>query len=221
MFRNNKEYVRIGTPRTLSFLLYGPPGTGKTAFIKALANETKRHIVKIELRMVSSCQDLEKLLFDPHYLMVDFGCGRGSERVYIPMRDRLYVFEEVDLQTDIVHRRRGIDENGNQMDDDDSDHEEQIQDKARRERRLCDDSGRTELGDEANDSFSLKDLLEILDGLREMDERMITFTTNREHILDPALRRPGRSYGRDPVSRLYGRVRAFSCSSRTSVHKTR
>eukprot|EP00873_Tetraselmis_striata_P029340 jgi/Tetstr1/449604/TSEL_036691.t1 len=36
-----------GSPTRWAFLLHGDPGCGKTSFIKALANETQRHIVNI------------------------------------------------------------------------------------------------------------------------------------------------------------------------------
>ena len=49
-FENNKqEYARIGTPYTLGFMFYGEPGCGKTSTIKAIANQTQRHIIDINL----------------------------------------------------------------------------------------------------------------------------------------------------------------------------
>lgn len=40
-------FHRFQTPPERGFLLYGPPGTGKTLLLKAIANETNNHILRI------------------------------------------------------------------------------------------------------------------------------------------------------------------------------
>jgi hypothetical protein len=40
--------------------------------------------------------------------------------------------------------------------------------------------------------LTLSDILDVLDGINDMDHRVIVFTTNHKDILDPALLRPGR-----------------------------
>jgi chaperone BCS1 len=46
--------------------------------------------------------------------------------------------------------------------------------------------------DKKKTTITLSDILEILDGILDMDGRVIIFTTNHKDILDPALLRPGR-----------------------------
>lgn len=40
-------FERFQTPPERGFLLYGPPGTGKTLLLKAIANETDNHILRV------------------------------------------------------------------------------------------------------------------------------------------------------------------------------
>ena len=47
--KNKKWYDNKGIPYTLGLLLSGQAGAGKTSSIKCLANETKRHIININL----------------------------------------------------------------------------------------------------------------------------------------------------------------------------
>jgi len=106
MFRSPEQHERLGTPRTLSILLYGPPGTGKTSVIKAMANETRRHVIRVNLAVVRNRGDLMSL-FHPDRITVILK-NWGVETIFMPMNSRLYVFEELDEQTPIVLCRKGM-----------------------------------------------------------------------------------------------------------------
>jgi len=204
MFGDRNEYIRMGSQRALTVLLHGPPGTGKTAIIKALANELNRHIVKVDLGKIQSQEELAEM-FHPHRLRIDF--GDRVEFVYIDMKQRLYVFEEVDLQTDLVHRRKGMNENGDHEYSDEEDSAEDASNSKKR-KRVCPEC-EYEYNEKGGPSINMKDILEIMDGLREMEDRVMVITTNRRDILDPAMLRPGRM----DIDLLLGRMDKFALNN--------
>ena len=104
-FIDNKDwYDEKGVPYTLGLLLHGEPGTGKTSCIKCLANETDRHIININLNNPITKHQLENLFFD-EYLHI-FNPNTGTNEKYnIPLDKRIYVFEDIDCQSDLVKNR--------------------------------------------------------------------------------------------------------------------
>ena len=122
-FINNKEwYDEKGVPYTLGLLLHGEPGTGKTSCIKCLANETDRHIININLNNPITKTQLENLFFD-EYIHILNQSTNSNEKYNIPLDKRLYVFEDIDCQGDIVNERNYdtlddiSEENGGDSDD--------------------------------------------------------------------------------------------------------
>lgn len=80
----------------------------------------------------------------------------------IPINQRILIFEDIDVENKIVHDRNKKIKNKN---DEDNDEDNQL---------------------------SLSDVLQLLDGLIEIDGLMVIITTNSVDTLDPALIRPGR-----------------------------
>lgn len=243
MFNSREEHAALGLPRKLSMLLYGPPGTGKTSIIKAMANLTRRNIIRVNLSLIKSRQEL-MALFHPDRMYVQL-TDFGTDSIFMPMDTRMYVFEEIDEQSPVVLCRKGmtpVDENtlaikassGGEddlekirngvidaektLDENSSRRLELLRHEVRRLRieaeQQCPEAlknrKRNELlsgfnntiaehnnrvnvdTDDQKRGLSLGDVLEALDGLVEMDGRLIIFTTNRLEALDPALVRPGR-----------------------------
>jgi len=92
-------YEKRGIPLTFGVLLHGPPGTGKTSFIKAIANDTDRHIVSINLSECTTKKQLRNLFFTDRLTSVNNG---QSVAYKIPQSKRIYVFEDVDCLSDVV-----------------------------------------------------------------------------------------------------------------------
>ena len=168
---NQEEYIRLGIPYTLGILLHGLSGVGKTSIIKMIAQYTNRHIVIIPLNKIK-CIDTLRLIM----------LSSEINHMSLPTEKRLYVFEDADCSTwkDILMRR-------------------ELQPKYTKPdvltevlHKLSEEKKPNDKKDNMKMKITLGDILELLDGLIEMDGRMIIMTTNHVNTLDTALIRPGR-----------------------------
>jgi len=180
-------YDAKGIPHTLGIVMYGVPGCGKTSTIKAIANETKRHVFNLLLSEIKTNDSLKELFYsDQINVLVD---GK-VEVLNIPLKQRLYVIEDIDAMHSVVLKRS----------------QEQIQQEQDHKLKL---EAEMELlkqtqgevmarsmiqGKEtaAVDKLDLATLLNVLDGVRETPGRIIILSTNYPERLDEALLRPGR-----------------------------
>jgi hypothetical protein len=101
---NEKWYNEKGIPYTLGLLLSGQAGAGKTSSIKCLANETKRHIININLNNDITKTQMENLFFNEMIMVYNASTGQ-NEKYEIPLNKRIYVLEDIDCQGDLVHDR--------------------------------------------------------------------------------------------------------------------
>jgi Cdc6-like AAA superfamily ATPase len=99
---NRSWYESKGIPYTLGILMYGPPGCGKTSLIKALANETSRHVFSIHASMNNTRAQLTNLFYNEK---VDVLMEGSSRSLTIPIHKRLLTFEEIDTMLPAVLRR--------------------------------------------------------------------------------------------------------------------
>jgi ATP-dependent 26S proteasome regulatory subunit len=138
----------------LGLVLYGHPGTSKTTLVRAIGKQLNRDIISIKLSKIETYTDLITLLHSN--------------------KPSVFVFEDVDADTDIVFRRVENDYNSEKSVDfikyeNDKDDKELYKEK-----------------------LSLYDLLNIFDGILPLTDSVIIMTTNHFEKLDPALIRPGR-----------------------------
>jgi hypothetical protein len=173
--KNRKWYDTKGIPYTLGLLLSGQAGAGKTSSIKCLANETKRHIININLNNDITKTQLENLFFNELIVVLNVSTGQ-TEKYYIPLDQRIYVLEDIDAQSDLVMERTAkvkpdpdilasIKTNPNNSKDESWTQSEKI---------------------------DLSFLLNLLDGVLEIPGRIVMMTSNFPEKLDHALVRPGR-----------------------------
>lgn len=181
--KNRKWYDSKGIPYTLGLLLSGQAGAGKTSTIKCLANETKRHIININLNNDITKTQLENLFFNEMLITINVSTGQ-SEKYFIPLDQRVYVLEDVDCQSDIVMER--------------SLKKKEIE-KKNIDPPLFDietNPGKKTNGTENISGFAekidLSFLLNLLDGVLENPGRVVIMTSNYPEMLDHALIRPGR-----------------------------
>jgi len=176
-FATNKSwYKKRGIPYTLGFLLHGEPGCGKTSTIKAIANHTRRHIVSVPLDQIKTTKELLSVFNNAKI--------NGKD---IPMDRRLYVLEDIDAGElkDVVADRAGKDNT-----DSDKIIEVETDDQLTLLNLLK--IPNVKIFDPKKHRLTLAVLLEVLDGVMEMDGRMLVITTNYPERLDKALIRPGR-----------------------------
>lgn len=180
-------YDSKGIPHTLGIVMYGEPGCGKTSTIKAIANETKRHIFNIQLSEIKSKEMLKDLFYNDQVFVLHEG---KRETLNIPLKQRLYVIEDIDAMDSVVLKRSAT-----QIEEDkqrqikiqaEVEHLKQTQGeamaKAMMQGKQSDDT----------DKLDLATLLNVLDGVRETPGRVIILSTNYPERLDEALVRPGR-----------------------------
>jgi hypothetical protein len=168
-FLNNKAwYDKKGIPYTLGFMFHGTPGCGKTSTVKAIANESNRHIVNIHLSEIRSKQQLQHLFFNDEIHVYN---GMSVEKYNIPVSERIYVIEDIDAMGDAVLRREWK-------------RPEPVQ---RPKETDTDDKNKDD-----KEPLDLSFLLNLLDGTLEANGRILIITTNFPERIDKALIRPGR-----------------------------
>jgi len=180
-FTQNKAwYKQRGIPYTMGFLFYGDPGCGKTSTIKAIANHTQRHIVSVPLNKIKTAKELLNVFYNTNINYKD-----------IPLDKRLYVLEDIDAADlkDTVGERSEKEKNKDEEDNGSSNKEDSgvdlnflglLKNTAAFDKKF------------GAQKLTLASLLEVLDGVMEMEGRMLIITTNYPEKLDKALIRPGR-----------------------------
>jgi hypothetical protein len=180
--KNRKWYDTKGIPYTLGLLLSGQAGAGKTSSIKCLANETKRHIININLNNDITKTQLENLFFNELIMVLNVSTGQ-SEKYYIPLDQRIYVLEDIDAQSDLVMERAAKVKPADKCPDVPS----SIKTNPNKPDTYSNDDSWMQA-----EKIDLSFLLNLLDGVLEIPGRIVMMTSNFPEKLDRALIRPGR-----------------------------
>jgi len=99
------KYAVQGYPHKLGLLAHGPPGTGKTSMIKALAQHTGRSIINVSLAQIDTNAQLEAIMHDLNVEVIGDAARGGAKR--LRFTDVIFVLEDVDACSHVVHRRDG------------------------------------------------------------------------------------------------------------------
>lgn len=173
---NIDHYKRLGIPHSLGFLFHGEAGCAKTSTIKAIANYTNRSIVSVNMNHISCIEDLVKL----------FNNQNIGFRATIPLNKRMYVFEEIDcydyfLSRNLVTKKETKEDNNITEILTDV-----LASSANQNKKY-----KSKDKDKASE-ITIGQILEVLDGIIECEDRLCIFTTNHIEKIDKALLRPGR-----------------------------
>lgn len=182
--KNRGWYEEKGKPWTFGVCTHGEPGCGKTTFEKAVCKHLNRHMIVVDISRIQSQQEADRLFFSREI------AGRA-----VPYDKRIYVFPDIDRQTDLLyaeeHRCKGgkppaptsgasssaskeVKELAGLLRQKDSFMAEPLQSAA----------GKTPM--------NLSKLLNILDGVPERTGQIIIMSANHPDRLDDAITRPGR-----------------------------
>jgi len=190
-------YDSKGMPYTLGFMFHGAPGCGKTSTIKAIANITRRHIFNIQLSQIKTNNALKHLFYCDDVHVFD---GQKTEILQIPVKQRLYVIEDIDAMKSVVIKRKpGVDPSEAVRDSTDDSREDIFSSRMKAANMSSMDPNMfmggqtaTTTGEKTNNSMDLATLLNVLDGTLEVPGRILAISTNFPEKLDNALIRPGR-----------------------------
>jgi len=180
-----KQYEDAGVTFKASIMMMGPPGCGKSSTIRGILNRTKRHGVLVRWSAISTCTEFCSLLRTTKINDVQYEPG-----------ELCFIFEDFDANRDDVLKSRAVDlpadhyslgscDNQSDASEDDSNSE------LKKTKKLLEHMMNLH-NQKKDDALTLECVLNTIDGIVELHDLMLIFTTNHLEKIDSAFTRPGR-----------------------------
>jgi chaperone BCS1 len=166
-------YEDLCISKKLGFMLDGEPGTGKSSTIMAIATYLNYDIYYVSLNGIKKNSQI-KMIFDH----VTKNCSKKG----------MLVFEDIDAQTNIVHKRKNIVNLGDISLESISKNNILIQESTFDESNLS----MISVDSKKDDDLDLSYFLNVLDGTISQTNLVYAMTTNHIEQIDPAIYRHGR-----------------------------
>ena len=190
---NHENHIineKYGVPFKCVFMLHGPPGCGKSSLIKSTIKYTNRHCILVSWSKIKTCSDFASL-FRPIKI---------NNKVY-NQDELIIVFEDFDANNnDVLKTRKDMKYDiSSDMKVSDSMELNTKLDAMELNTKLDAMELNTKLESmmksqmtKTNDDLTLEYILNVLDGIVELNNIIVFFTTNTLETIDPALMRVGR-----------------------------
>jgi chaperone BCS1 len=168
-YKSREWYKNRGIPYQTGIILYGEPGSGKTSIIKGLASYFKKKLCILSASRIIELPDALQTIPENGFIVVE------------------------DIDTSVIVKDRGIDVDA-VAPDPVSKIAEEIDDVPITTRSSKGNDKNTKIENKVAEYAQqyLAEVLNAIDGIVSIDERVIIFTTNNIETIDKALLRPGR-----------------------------
>lgn len=177
-----REYEEAGVTFKASILLRGPPGCGKSCTIRGILNRTGRHGVLVTWSKLKTCADFCSL----------FRTTKINDKEY-SIGELCFIFEDFDAnKSDILKNRINKQCGGCNDYSKIQQMIEKYDKKDNHEKLIKELDTMTFFDKKMEDELTLECVLNVLDGIIELHNTMIIFTTNHLEHIDPAFTRSGR-----------------------------
>jgi hypothetical protein len=190
-------YSISGITKKACILLSGPPGCGKSCIIKGILNRTGRDGIIVPWTRLKRCSDFISLfrskkindtLFDmKNYVFIfeDFDANNSEtlkkRKANLKNSEK---YDELIATSKLLACKNNSENNGENNDENDVENED------KKENTLA--CMLNSMNKKMDDELTLECVLTTLDGIAEMQDAILIFTTNHLDKIDPAFYRSGR-----------------------------